>query len=233
MRPLLVLLSVCAVGSAVLPAADAFAQQTRRDREEAQKRKAEKEKEAKAKASKQDEHGPVEVARRHAAGPCPYVKVLYDAARYVEFEGGKEASGTVAYTGEIEGVNSDCEYKAGEPIQVKADIGFALGRGPQGASPNKTYRYWVAVTERNKSVLAKQYFDLPVQFPANADRMMVNDTVENIVIPRANDTVQGSSFEVLIGFDVNEQQAAFNREGKRFRINAGSQTAQSGTAGKQ
>jgi hypothetical protein len=221
-----VLLSVCAVGSAVLPASDAFAQQTRREREEAQKRKAEKDKEAKKKASQKEERGPVEVGRRHAAGPCPYVKVLYDAARYVEFEGGKEASSTVGYTGEIEGVNSDCEYAPGEPIRVMANVGFDLGRGPQAAAPNKTYRYWVAVTERNKTILAKQYFDLPVQFPQGADRVYVNEDLQNIVIPRASDKVSGSEFEVLVGFDVTEQMAAFNREGKRFRINAGqSQTA--------
>src|SRR3954464_14249009 len=36
-----------------------------------------------------------------AAGPCPYVKILYDAARYQEFAGGRESSTTVGYTGEI------------------------------------------------------------------------------------------------------------------------------------
>ena len=29
------------------------------------------------------------------AGPCPYVKVLYDAARYVDFKDNREASGAV------------------------------------------------------------------------------------------------------------------------------------------
>jgi hypothetical protein len=233
MRPLLVFLSACALTTAVLPATDAFAQQTRRDREEAQRRKAEKEKEAKAKASKKDDRGPIEVAKSHAAGPCPYVKVLYDAARYVEFEGDKEASGSVAYTGEIQGVNADCVYKAGDPIHVMANIGFELGRGPQGASANKTYRYWVAVTQRNKEVLAKQYFDLPVTFPQGQDRVFGNEAIEDIVIPRANDTVSGDNFEILVGFDVTEKMATFNREGKRFRINAGTQTAQTGAADKQ
>jgi len=32
---------------------------------------------------------------------------------------------------------------------------------------------------------------------------------------------------VLLGFDVTPEMAAFNREGKRFRVNAG-QTAQAG-----
>ena len=35
---------------------------------------------------------------------------------------------------------------------------------------------------------------------------------------------------MLIGFDVTPEMAAFNREGKRFRVNAG-QTAQAQQAG--
>ena len=34
-------------------------------------------------------------------------------------------------------------------------------------------------------------------------------------------TVSGANFEVLIGFEVTPSMAAFNREGKRFRPNAG------------
>ena len=57
------------------------------------------------------------------------------------------------------------------------------------------------------------------------DRVNVRDTLEGIVIPRAAVTTSGSNFEVLIGFEVTPQMAAFNREGKRFRVTAGSQTA--------
>ena len=47
-------------------------------------------------------------------------------------------------------------------------------------------------------------------------------------------TVSGNNFEVLVGFDVTPDQAQFNRDGKRFRINAGqTQVATEGqTAGK-
>ena len=34
-----------------------------------------------------------------------------------------------------------------------------------------------------------------------------------------------SEDQVLVGFDVTPEMAAFNREGKRFRLNAGSDTA--------
>ena len=155
------------------------------------------------------------------AGPCPFVKVLYDAARYAEFKGGVEASANVGYTGEIQTISSICAYKSDAPIVVKARILFELGRGPQAEGHAKTYRYWVAVTDRNHAVLDKQTFDLPVTFPGGEDRVYATETVGEIVIPRKDAKVSGANFEVLIGFEVTPAMAAFNRDGKRFRPNAG------------
>lgn len=155
------------------------------------------------------------------AGPCPYVKVLYDAGRYAEFRDGKESASAVGFTGEVQGVSAGCEYKDADPIRVKVELLFAMGRGPAAVGQAKTYRYWVAVTQRNQQVIAKEYFDLPVTFAAGEDRVYVRDTVANITIPRANADTSGANFEVLIGFDVTPQMAAFNRDGKRFRVNAG------------
>ena len=154
------------------------------------------------------------------AGPCPFVKVLYDAARYVELKDNKESPSAVGYTGEIENLASACEYKSDDPIKVQARLLFGLGRGPQADGYHKTYRYWVAVTDRNHSVLAKQYFTLHAVFPAGEDRILMTDRINNIVIPRANTTVSGGNFEVLVGFDVTPDMADFNEQGKRFRVNA-------------
>ena len=154
----------------------------------------------------------------HAEGPCPYVKVLYDAARYQEFKDDKESTTAAQWTGEINGISSDCAYKGNDPIQVGMDVSFSLGRGPMADGQTKTYHYWVAVTERDKTVLAKQEFDLPVTFAKDQQRVDVNKRLDGIMIPRADITVSGSNFEVLIGFDVTPQMAEFNREGKHFRF---------------
>ena len=159
------------------------------------------------------------------AGPCPYVKVLYDAGRYVEFKDGREASGSVAYTGEIQGISAGCQYKDDEPIKVTMEVLFELGRGPQAESSTKNYRYWVAVTKRNDAVIAKEYFDLPVTFAAGQDRLYAREKIGQVTIPRATQTTSGANFEILVGFDVTPEMAAFNRDGKRFRLNAGTAVA--------
>ena len=162
------------------------------------------------------------------AGPCPYVKVLYDASRYVELKDNREASGAVGWTGEIQNLNSDCRYKNVkiiEPISVKMNVNFAFGRGPQAKGDVHSYRYWVAVTGPQNIILAKTYFDMPVRFQAGQDRVQMSQLIDTISIPRAGKAVSGSNFEVLVGFDVTPAMADFNRDGKRFRVNSGVATA--------
>ena len=163
------------------------------------------------------------LSRRANAGPCPFVKVLYDAARYVELENNRAAVSAVGFTGEIEGLNADCTYRGEDPIRLDMNILFNLGRGAQATGEQKTYRYWVAVTERNKAVLAKEYFDLPVNFDGQRTASVTEE--RTIVIPRADITTSGGNFEVLVGFEVTPEMAEFNRSGSRFRVNAGAQAA--------
>jgi hypothetical protein len=191
------------------------------------------EQDAKDKKKKEEEWGdkqaPLPALRN--AGPCPYVKVLYDAGRYIELKDNKETISAVGYTGEIEGLSSGCAYKSDEPIKVRVELLFGLGKGQQATGSQHTYRYWVAVTDRNNAVINKEYFNLPVTFPAGQDRTLVTDKIEGIVIPRLKPTVSGSNFEVLIGFDVTPEMVAFNRLGKRFRPNAGVAQAAAGQTG--
>ncbi|MGZ3275057.1 MAG: Tat pathway signal sequence domain protein [Caulobacteraceae bacterium] len=219
-RPLIAAL-VLAFGCASIPMHVAFAQGKDADPDQEAKEKKKKEEEW------GDKQAPLPQLRN--AGPCPYVKVLYDAGRYVELKDNKETAAAVGYTGEIEGLSSGCSYKANDPIKVQIELLFGLGKGPTATSDRHTYRYWVAVTDRNNEVIAKEYFNLPVSFPAGQDRTLVTDKIQGIVIPRIKPTVSGSNFEVLVGFDVTPEMVAFNRLGKRFRPNAG--VAQAGQSG--
>lgn len=173
------------------------------------------------------ESAPARLDGRVNAGPCPFVKILYDGARYVELIDNRAASANVGFTGEIEGLTADCSYRGSEPITVDINLLFNLGRGPQAQGDSRTYRYWIAVTDRNTAVLAKEYIDLPVNFEGQSTASVTDS--RTIVIPRATEATSGSNFEVLVGFDVTPAMAEFNRNGNRFRINAGQATASAAT----
>ncbi len=215
-KTLLILFGVLTLAS--VPALHAAAQsqdqedQRRQAEADAAKKKKEKDKEW--------DTTPAPLPTVKNAGPCPFVKVLYDAARYQEFKDNKESANTVGFSGEIQDISASCQYKSSDPIHLKLAVQFALGRGPVAVGREKEYHYWVAVTTRNKTVLARQDFTVKADFPEGQDRVYLQDNLDGITIPRADATVSGENFEILIGFDVTPQMAEFNRLGKRFRVNA-------------
>jgi hypothetical protein len=215
MRRALLALSVAALAAASVPTVAAAQSMPGQQRNEGRGQNAD----GSNQNQRERQRGPAPLRGRVNAGPCPYVKILYDAARYVELADNRAASANVGFTGEIEGVTADCSYREDEPITVDMNLLFNLGRGPQAQGDSRTYRYWVAVTERNQAVLSKQYIDLPVNFEGR-QTAAVEDS-RTVVIPRASVTTSGSNFEILVGFDVTPQMAEFNRNGSRFRINAG------------
>lgn len=163
---------------------------------------------------------------RANVGPCPLMGVLYDNARIVDFNAdGSQRYANIEYTGEMQGVRGLCRYVDEDPITMSIEVDMAFGRGPASTSNRQTYRYWVAVTRRGFGPIAKEYFDVDVRW--NGDEAVVTRTeeIESIVIPRAGADTSGENFEVLVGFELTPEQLQFNRDGRRFRIDAATRTA--------
>ncbi|GGE39378.1 hypothetical protein GCM10011367_12300 [Marinicauda pacifica] len=157
-------------------------------------------------------------------GPCPTALSLYDAHRVVNFHGDGVVYSNVGFTGEILNVVSFCEYtdRDASPISMDMGIRMAFGRGPAASGRSHTYQYFVAVTRRDQAVIERQVYPVTVEFPAGVDRVELVQEFENMVIPRADASTSGANFEVIVGFELTEEQLEFNRSGQRFRVTAGS-----------
>jgi hypothetical protein len=159
---------------------------------------------------------------RPNVGPCPLMGVLYDSSRLVEFaEAGSQRYANIKFTGELQGVTGLCRYLDADPISMRIEIDMAFGRGPAATEDRQNYRYWVAVTRRGRAPIKKEYFDVSVRFPRNQAVVTRRETIEQIVIPRATPETSGENFEILVGFELTPEQVQFNRDGRRFRIDAG------------
>ncbi|MBL8542742.1 MAG: hypothetical protein JNJ63_02945 [Hyphomonadaceae bacterium] len=153
--------------------------------------------------------------------------VLYDNARVVDFAApDSQRYANIEFTGEMSGVRGLCRYVGADPIVMNLDVDMSFGRGPAATSDRQTYRYWVAVTRRGRAPIEKAYFDIDVRWNRGQAVVSRTEHIERIVIPRANDTVSGENFEVLVGFELTPEQVQFNRDGRRFRIDAGQNSGQ-------
>lgn len=155
------------------------------------------------------------------AGPCPQAFALYDAVRAVEFVDGQERLASVGFTAEIEAVRSSCRYTTDRPIRADLEIDIGFGRGPAAVGDRAEYTYWVAVTRSDVTVIDKEFFPITARFEKGESTVYRRERIEEIVIPRAAETVSGSNFEIIVGFELTEEQLAFNRAGKRFTLQAG------------
>jgi hypothetical protein len=163
---------------------------------------------------------------RPNAGPCPLMGVLYDSSRIVDFAAAdNQRYANIEFTGEMQGVQGLCRYVETDPIQMSIEIQMAFGRGPAASSDRQTYRYWVAVARRGRAPIEKAYFDVDVRFRNGEAVVTRTEEIENIVIPRANEEISGENFEILVGFELTPEQLQFNRDGRRFRIDAADNVA--------
>ena len=156
------------------------------------------------------------------AGPCPVVGSIYDAARYVRMDGGGELYSNIEYTGEITDVRLFCRYTDNVPLVAEIEIDFAFGKGPAARSDSHTYPYFVAVTRRNGKVLARETFASQAEFRGR-EVTSKSELVNRITIPRADGSISGVNFEIVVGFELTNEQLEFNRAGKRFRLDAGAE----------
>ncbi|MEQ3745344.1 MAG: hypothetical protein ABNH53_03815 [Henriciella sp.] len=158
---------------------------------------------------------------RQNAGACPPAGSVYTASRVVELSDPESPTfNNISYTGEIVDVRLFCRYASDEPVRAEIEVDFAFGKGPQATSNTHDYTYWVAVTRRSGKVLNKERFTVRADF-GNGDVIGASELVQRIVIPRADTTISAANFEVLVGFELTEDQVEFNKNGQRFRLGAG------------
>ncbi|MEO0465463.1 MAG: hypothetical protein AAF216_02880 [Pseudomonadota bacterium] len=161
---------------------------------------------------------------RQNVGPCPTAASIYDSSRIIVLDGAGELYPNIEYTGEITRVELFCRYAGSDPLVAQVEIDFAFGEGPAADIDERDFGYFVAVTRRNGTVLAREDFMVEADFsdgPIDA----ASESISEIVIPRNDESVSGANFEVLVGFILTDDQLKFNRDGKRFRLDAGVQAA--------
>lgn len=157
---------------------------------------------------------------RQNVGLCPPAGALYQASRIVEFKGEGADFASIEYTGEIVDVRLLCRYAEDDPVRAQIEVDFAFGRGVQGEDSRHDYGYWVAVTRPSGKVLNKVSFVSSANFGDN-NITSKTEQISRIVIPRIDGTISAANFEILVGFELTDDQLAFNQEGRRFRLDAG------------
>ena len=141
---------------------------------------------------------------------CPHAGILADAAdltRYRAGAGGHDLTDMVL-DGRITGVSGVCS-RNGRDTDVTVAVSMQLARGPAAGARATEVPFFVAVS-RNGEVLDKQIYRVVPGFASNADRTRLTTDPVTLTLP-TRPSQPGSSFDVVVGFQLTPDQVAFNR----------------------
>ena len=145
--------------------------------------------------------------------PCPRVVVLSEAAEMVEFLPGPGRDLTdVLYVGEVVGMSSTCDYDDDGYVDSEVLLAIGLARGPAAEGNIGRFTYFVAITDPNNKIIAKQVFPVEVEYPGFGPRVVVEEEIRQRIYYAPNP--DAGFYRVLIGFQLSQDQLDFLRRSR-------------------
>jgi len=148
-------------------------------------------------------------------GNCPQVQIVEDLSRLHEFNVGQSmTSSNLVSSVTVNETQSTCEYND-RSVTMDLKLAFNGQLGPKGRSASKTnasfsYPFFVAITNANGKILAKEIFAASIAYSAGEQEKTYFETLRQII--PADNRAQGARYKVMIGFQLAEQQLAYNRK---------------------
>lgn len=140
--------------------------------------------------------------------PCPEAVRIVDASRMVRFEGAGRDLTDVQFEATLEGLRLSCGYDDAV-VEIALEVSMAVLRGPANRSRLAPIRYFVAIADSDRNVLARETFDLEVPFEGNRTRILVTDEVAPRIPLAAGKS--GADYRIYVGFSLTPEQLRHNR----------------------
>lgn len=146
--------------------------------------------------------------------PCPEVALLDGVDRMTRFRDGEGRDLTdVEFEATMRGVSGTCDYESGG-VDVLTRLEIEVRRGPAiGPGRSASFDFFVALLDPSETMIAKEVFHTEVPFEGNLGRVFDIEELEQVVpLPDVN---RGPLYSVLIGFQLTEEELAYNRRSAR------------------
>lgn len=153
--------------------------------------------------------------------PCPFVRVLGDGEAYLRFLPGAEP---IRDNLEVEArfvtVEAGCDYDDSDDprsaMTLDLSIVVAAERGPSmPVGGSELLPYFVALIGPNRDVVTRQSFDAAMLFPEEGAQFVLAEPEEVSLEFPANGAVAPWEYEVVVSFQLTEEQLARQLEQRR------------------
>ena len=147
--------------------------------------------------------------------PCPGVSIL-DQARLLTLyrDGTGRDPSDVAFEVELRNVSGSCDHdideEEGGGVEVAFDLSIRATRGPAAGTAGAagtdrlSIPFFVALTDANRQIVAKEVFDAQIAFPATDMRARTVETIEQWIPLGPGES--GAAYETLVGIQLTPAQ---------------------------
>jgi hypothetical protein len=143
--------------------------------------------------------------------PCPPVLRVPDAVRLVRFEGPGRDLTDVRFEAALTGVRLACDYDDGV-MEGRLQVTVEALRGPADRERRAGFAYFVAIATADKTVLAREVFELTVPFEGNRTRVAVSDELTPRIPLKPGETAR--DYRIYLGFALTPEELRYNRRNR-------------------
>ncbi len=114
----------------------------------------------------------------------------------------------VVFEVSLEPLGGFCE-KDGEDIAIELTVPIQVALGPADDSGRASFRYFVAIADQEREVIAREAFDLDVPVDDNLGRV----AFQEVLYPRipVGESLNGAAYKIYVGLELTPDELAYNR----------------------
>jgi hypothetical protein len=164
----------------------------------------------------QQKPGQAEIVSMDGVSACPNVSVVQDLGALYEFtDMSRPEEQTLVSRADMSLERVSCVYSPERgSVAVQMTVSFDSKLGPRskiykGDRPNFAYPYFIAVSNPMDEIIAKEIFAASVSYESNQNELSYKETLRQIIPLDALSA--GPDYNVLIGFQLTDDQLAYNR----------------------
>lgn len=153
------------------------------------------------------------IMKAEASANCPSIQIMSDLKSLAQFVDDTAPSAETNISSiNIMDVETACN-QTDKATEIALTITFdgqtgPKARGKNSGTANFSYPYFIAVTDSNGDILAKEIFAASLSYSKGQDTVKQIETI-NQLLPNTSEV---SGYNILVGFQLNEAQLQYNRD---------------------
>lgn len=147
-------------------------------------------------------------------GACPHVDIVEELSSLHDFGNQTNAQDhNLISTVQMRESSNSCFYEK-KSVTIDLELAFDGALGPRGRlkdsdKPSLSYPFFVAITDGGGTILAKEIFSVSLVYGPEQNTQTAIEKLRQIIpVPSKQ---KGASYKILTGFQLSQDQLAYNR----------------------